>query len=130
MTHEQFITPEIARLANQAGFDWECRYYTSIDGDIIDTANMPMDEFDLTKLYKCPTQSVLQRWLREVKNCLVMVEPFVHNLDKDNIYYSYNWATYVNGERNSGSDYDNTRIYEAAFDNGLRRCLTLLIEKQ
>lgn len=24
MTHEQFIEPETAKLAKQAGFDWKC----------------------------------------------------------------------------------------------------------
>ena len=83
MTHEQFVTLETAKLAKQAGFDWECWAYWLSDyanGELeqkapFENRAVPYDyntgpgaRYRKGDMFSAPTQSVLQRWLREVKN--------------------------------------------------------------
>lgn len=159
MTHEQFIELSTAELAKLAGFDWECSTfytetfdYTDQDGtgkfefrrdDNLRYRNPNDDRNSFVnnkgtlleykfKMYSAPTQSVLQRWLREVKK--IIVEPMWHiraqfyscgivmpewqNLG--DVTYTENGSTYKEG----------FNTYEAALEAGLKQCLTLLIEKE
>ena len=114
MTHEQFITLETAKLAKQAGFDWY---------------NDPTISFN----FSTPTQAVLQRWLREVKNCEVVVdiginartahtyEPLVAIAHEEETP-AVTWMRFDNGRKYT--------TYEAALEAGLQKCLTMIIEKQ
>lgn len=153
MTHEQFIKLSTAKLAKQAGFDWESRFDNRkqrdewqqvalvevSDPDYNDAMGDPYsDEFipfmSPTKFVMLPhvTQSVLQRWLREVKK--VIVEPMWHIREQ---FYScgivmpewQNWGDVTYTEK--GSTYkEGFNTYEAALEAGLKKCLTLIIEKQ
>lgn len=91
MTHEQFVTLETARLAKQAGFDWECWAYWLSDyanGEIeqkapfenravpYDYNNEPGARYRRGDMFSAPTQSVLQRWLRELHNLIIVVKPY------------------------------------------------------
>lgn len=150
MTHEQFITLETAKLAKQAGFDWESRFDNQQQCDewqqvaLVEVSNPDYndaigdpysDEFipfmSPTKFVMLPhvTQSVLQRWLREVKNLQIWSE--FHNQRSKNrkdgwiACYGFYSSTIV------GIEYTSIcPTYEAALEAGLQKCLTLLIEKQ
>lgn len=91
MTHEQFVTLETARLAKQAGFDWECWAYWLSDyanGELeqkapfenravpYDYNNEPGARYRKGDMLSAPTQSVLQRWLRELHNLIIVVKPY------------------------------------------------------
>lgn len=80
-----------------------------------------------------PTQSLLQRWLREVHN--IYVSSF-HDLTPDgaNIQYYTNWGT-INDPSNKekqycpdgGYDkYSNWKTYEEALEQGLKNALKLV----
>ncbi len=58
-----------------------------------------------------------------------MIDVFVHNLDKNNIYYTHNWIMYLDGERYSGSNWDDTRYYEVAQEAGIKKALELILKK-
>lgn len=128
MTYEQFITLETAKLAKQAGFDWEvysCYYKSSPDrvstnGTL--TSNFNGYAFQHIAI-SAPTQSVLQKWLRETHHLHITIfsssqESWMFRITKphqkleDGMY---------------GEDFPT---YEAALEAGLKKCLTLLIEKQ
>lgn len=136
MTHEQFITLETARLAKQAGFDWEvysCYYKSSPDrvstnGTL--TSNFNGYAFQHIAI-SAPTQSVLQKWLREVKE--IIVEP-IYDL-YDHCFYcrfannkSKNWQYIVN-RYDDGEVYIKLcfNTYESTLEAGLQKCLTLII---
>ena len=128
VNHECYVSLEIAKLLKEAGFDWKCIDFY----DILDLTyyqhNKPINwngETDI--ICSRPTLDVAQRWLREVKNCYAGVEVFVHDLDKNNIYYTYNWAVYFNGDRYSGSDYDTTRYYEVAQEASIKKALKIIL---
>ena len=150
INHECYISLEVAKLLKKAGFDWECETcYIGKSGRPYKyhkffNWNMPRKYFEkygsdnlfhafisqkkTNSFISAPTLEVAQRWLREVKNCYVGVEEFVHNLDKNNIYYTYNWVVYLDGDRHSGSDYDNTHYYEVALETSIKKALELILE--
>lgn len=142
MPHEQYITLETARLAKQAGFDWEvnARYAilakctvteTTIFREITDFPLQNYNRFDDT--FSAPTQAVLQRWLREVKNREVVVdidpriahcyEPMIGTVNK----YADDNTPAVKWQRISERQYPT---FEAALEAGLQKCLTIIIEQQ
>lgn len=151
MTHEQFITLETAKLAKQAGFDWETytMYIDELDGSKIHRYeykpfnwNIPRKDFEkegsdnlfhafinqkkTNRFISAPTQSVLQRWLREVKNVVLLVD---FNNDEDcEENERYGVTIYIGNERIV--ELATYSTYEAALEAGLQECLTLLIEKQ
>lgn len=128
MTYEQFITLETAKLAKQAGFDWEvysCYYKSSPDrvstnGTL--TSNFNGYAFQHIAI-SAPTQSVLQKWLRETHHLHITIfsssqESWMFRITKphqkleDGMY---------------GEDFPT---YETALEAGLQKGLTLLIENQ
>lgn len=133
MTHEQFITLETARLAKQAGFDWEVNSYLSYYGNCPDNPHWAVSvqqEYKdwnnykfkhILEAYSAPTQSVLQRWLREAKGLYIsMIYMSIHN----------EWRCKVESKNNCILVNYIEPTYEAALESGLQKCLTLLIEKQ
>lgn len=151
MTYEQFVKLETANLAKQAGFDWECpTFYT----ETFDYTNQESTgEFEFRRddnlryrnpnddrnsfvnhkgtlleykfdMYSAPTQSVLQRWLREVKNIQLWVE--FHNQRSD---VKDGWIAFYGFYSSTILEIDYTSIYttyEDALEVGLQECLTLL----
>ncbi len=157
-THEQFIAPETARLAKQAGFDWECttyyieEYNPSVDaycgeyrfnemrGMVYPNPNdAEHHDFYFKKgtmfehkveTFSAPTQAVLQRWLREVKNMRLTVLPWIGRNDKTEwSYITGRFYDQIKLSRAIGNEY-SFDTYEAALEAGLQKCLTLIIEKQ
>lgn len=132
MNHEYYVSSEIAKLLKEAGFDWKCRkcynkgVLFDMEPDEIRTQTPQHSSYDVL----APTLEVAQRWLREIKNCSVIIDVFVHDLNKNNIYYTYNWIVYLNGDRYSGSDCNIARYYEVAQEAGIKKCLDVLLEEE
>ena len=77
MIHEEICTYEVAQLAKEKGFNEPTDRYYHIYDDVIDAQNsLEMtgdgcaDFYNSLNQCRCaaPTQSLLQRWLREEKN--------------------------------------------------------------
>ena len=71
MIHEEICTYEVCKQAKEKGFDWKCLNYYNRDEKLTvvklfvnEYTNSQFDEGYIT----APTQSLLQRWLREEKN--------------------------------------------------------------
>ena len=140
--HEYYVSLEVAKLLKEAGFDWEVNHYyftqngkTRSKSVFIHPAqnyNGPMATIDSKsfefEVCSRPTLEIAQRWLREVKNCPVIIDIFVHDLDKNNIYYTYNWIMYLDDNRYSGSDIDTTRYYEVAQEAGIKKALEIILK--
>lgn len=72
---EQLVSFNTAVLAKEKGFNWKCRgYYSSlyktvmINGTLhgaVDRNSTYYDKFAGAPYYSAPTQSILQKWLRE-----------------------------------------------------------------
>jgi len=130
MTHEQFIALSTAKLAKQAGFDWKCneryngKYATNDSEPLYVSSRDNWNQY--AGLYSAPTQSVLQRWLREVREIIVLVD---YNEDDDcEENERYGVTIYIGNERIV--ELATYPTYEEALEAGLQKCLTLLIKKQ
>ena len=118
MTHEQFIEKETAKLAKQAGFDWNVGAYF-LNGYFYRAnfyANYNLRILADYKTISAPTQAVLQRWLREVKGIYLHIA-----FDKA----ENGWYTYIPDTDEYSKTYST---FEEALEVALQECLTLIIE--
>ena len=118
---DQLISFETAKLAKEKGFSNKVLYYYDDDkekkinlnkyGPITKNSNTGVNSTS------APTQSSLQKWLREVHKIHIMVESF-----NDDTY----WATLVydfhSGEETEGDVEDNS--YEETLEKALNFALT------
>ena len=108
---EQLITLDTAKLAKEKGFDLDLpiRYFR-IGTKIVEAHIAFADNAD-EELGQAPTQSLLQKWLREVHRINVEVNYF------DNNYWVIGTISHIN-------KYFNT--YEEALEYGLKQTLKLI----
>ena len=80
--HERYITLENAKILKELGFNWNCRFIWHETGQQLlglklpsnyDSFKQEYEPFDVVVLM--PTQSVALKWLREVYDCCIWVEP-------------------------------------------------------
>ena len=132
MNHEYYVSSEIAKLLKEAGFDWECTHYYSVN-----TLHEPNNGFihiykqyealfydhNRTKMsvYSAPTLDVVQRWLREVKQCYVQVYPMFSF--EGTLEYYFVEVIHPNS-RNIKSNEFNT--YEEALEAGIKKALEII----
>lgn len=133
MIHEEICTYEVAKLAKEKGFNVPTDRYYHIYDDVIEAQNSLEMTGDgcadfLNSLNQCrcsaPTQSLLQRWLREEKGYYVY--PFF-----DNIHLMWDW---VCREKSGdkwiplvGLDLHLLPTYEIALEDALKYALEHLI---
>lgn len=81
---EQLVSFETAKLAKEKGFDIEVdTYLTDKNPDKYRKLKMRTSLCNFNKIdtiYSRPTQSLLQKWLREVHNIEVIVFPKSHSI--------------------------------------------------
>lgn len=126
---DELIGFEIAKLAKEKGFNENCdwfynkvgkkSYATHYDA----TPNNKLDEdtwFSSGNIFYCsaPTQSLLQRWLREVHKCHISIAPYT---SKGKLMFSY--VVQYSGICKSGDNFDT---YELALEEGLKQGLNLI----
>ena len=127
MIHEEICTYEVCKLAKEKGFPQDVfgtyemksscyledgRYYK--DGCICPIENA----------YTAPTQSLLQRWLREEKNIHIAVFPNLRNS------YEYDWIVYIRGKEcwlPTYSALNDFATYELALEDALAYSLKNLV---
>ena len=138
-THETYVSLETGKLLKQAGFDWECSCYYSVN-----TLHEPNNGFihiykqykalfydhNRTKMpvYSAPTLDVAQRWLREVKDLDVYIFPTTNN--KRECVYEWGIKTFGRALWVEGQPYTNQyETYEEAQEAGIKKVLELILEK-
>jgi len=134
---EQLISFETAKLAKEKGFDWVSYtyYYNSDDYEEYPNDNIYIyrlgynksnketnSNYDIDEAVSAPTQSLLQKWLREKHGVLV-----------ESTHYTANHFTFKIYERNSiikivklGSVDNLYDTYEQALEKGLYAALKLI----
>mgnify|MGYP006908856415 CR=1 FL=1 len=135
--HEYYVSPEVAKLLKQAGFDWPCNHAICCDsthypnlkeGDVLEYNHLECSELMEGKkphMLLCPTLEVAQRWLREVKNIVIYVcisnysewEYIIRKINKLNhkaiLVLAVCWFY----------------TYEKAQEAGIKKALELILEK-
>ena len=141
MIHEEICTYEVCKLATEKGFDWGCLYHYDRKGSLhqhyaYDVMNRGVGVDDLlmyddhlyTSECLAPTQSLLQRWLREEKG--IVVEVICLPTTRTSSKYEYKrhlfWGSdghYLEGEY--GDEIYDT--YELALEDALKYALENLV---
>ena len=128
---EQLISFETAKLAKEKGFNIDCLHFYCINSTCNYTekpyeysfkvnANRPnKNNFGYGGTTSAPTQSLLQRWLREVHDIIVLI----HQYTETKTYFYL-----INQEYDF--EYDNNKLncktYEEALEIGLQEALKLI----
>jgi len=134
LNHEYYVSIEIAKLLEKAGFDWKCHGIYVLDSEndpeyVFSTANFTNTSKEIEGYIRlrAPTLDVAQRWLREVKNISVDISSTK----------SSNWE-YVIRKINQLNYKDNTILvltackfytYEEAKKAGIKNALEMILEK-
>lgn len=117
---EQLITFETATLAKEKRFGWNCRflYKSTEDGwEEGQGVDYNWNNFDS---YSAPTQSLLQKWLREIHKIIIDVYSWIDHAADCNDDYEY--KLYVNHK----VIYVHFKTYEEALEVGLQEALKLI----
>lgn len=118
---DQVVSFETAKLAKEKGFDistnkYWCNYY--IDEPFNKWKLLPTEELSISFMeFAAPTQSLLQKWLREVHNLVITI-----SLGLFSEKYSYELS---HSDKVYGIEYING-TYEDALEKGLIEALKLI----
>lgn len=134
---EQLVNFETAKLAKEKGFDEETYAFYNSAKDLINPlqshkGNEHVNHIILSKynsskaydsltrkdatIYAAPTQSLLKKWLRDVHNIIVFVNPYPT---------TYSWVMQYNNRKDKtvGDLYNS---YETALEEGLIEGLKII----
>ena len=127
MIHEEICTYEVCKLAKEKGFDVPTFGYYRIDTEDWYRTDVYCDWNDSTIRYSAPTQSLLQRWLREEKGVIVEVfvdddsnMPLTYNIHQ---YKDWNWECVCHHHGN----YYAVNDWELCLENALKYALENLV---
>ena len=141
---EQLISYETAKLAKEKGFDekvyreYDKSGYLRCTSKSADVVLGPYDELLKSTEYPAPTQSLLQRWLREVHNCFIDILPHRDGDSKNKRWKSKKdvfWSVEVDYygkdfeiELTDDADFTQhfNKSYEEALEIGLYQALKLI----
>lgn len=125
---EQLISFETAKLAKEKGFDIPCWNYIdiyntedSIMGYIGDTFEEKLNFAKEFIQYYLPTQSQLQKWVREVHN----IDAFCDCLGSKK-YYSIVYDNSIKVGNDKVFEQEKDTSYEKALEIGLQEALKLI----
>lgn len=122
---EQLISFETAKLAKEKDFNELCDFLYHDDGnrDRVGNANN-LDEEEFIS-YACPTQSLLQKWIREIYKINILIHP--NQMNNNPITYVY-CLHYKYGYQSKMTNWSKFKYssYEEALEIGLQEALKLI----
>lgn len=125
---EELVTLKTAKILKEKGFNEFCKDIINDNGKIMETVYRTNN--DLPKsFYSCPTQSIAQKWLREIRGVYVYVEPVIGKRWKLS-FCDFNVPTeesdWMENEINKGNGYKVYVTYEEALEAGIQEALMLI----
>lgn len=125
---EELVTLKTAKILKEKGFNEFCKDIINDNGKLMETVYRTND--DLPKsFYSCPTQSIAQKWLREIRGVYVYVEPVIGKRWKLS-FCDFNVPTeesdWMENEINKGNGYKVYVTYEEALEAGIQEALMLI----
>jgi len=129
---EDYVSFEIAKLLKEKGFNESCHCYYTDKGKFVDMAwnlwekyntNSELNEFSFCS---APTLQITMKWLREVHNICIIIEPRAYN------YINEKYSSYIASLWQGDNYYDNIKskdhqTYEEAIEAALKYTLENLI---
>lgn len=113
---DKLVSLETAKLAKKKEFNEICQYYYEILDKPITLQKMSCSNAEGYKQPTAPTQSVLQKWLREKHN--------IHLIAYKNINIDgYDWC-YITTD--GITNINSYKTYEEALEAGLQEALKLI----
>lgn len=133
MIEEQLIGFELAIIAKEKGFKEDSRYCFDINGKIYNVGHNNSIETD-QEVYSAPTQSLLQRWLRDKFGIFVDCSHSRINDDGIVTLYQTQITSILIGETYNFKHHSVSRdcygiTYEEALEAGLQEGLKLIKTK-
>lgn len=113
---DQLIGFETAKLAKEKGFKELSRAIYSVSGKLVEMTNINSNE----PMPSAPTQSLLQKWLREERGIHIEVKTFSNT---DGFEYD---VSILPKKYGSWVRLDATNTYEEALEIGLIEALKLI----
>lgn len=135
INHEYYVSPEVAKLLRQAGFDWPVKQWYEVleNGQAMYaegmTYNMNCGLYG-ESVYSMPTLDVAQRWLREVKGIHICTKA-----DAASINCKYFVAVIISDTKWGNVQDENKKTilfntYEEAQETGIKKALEIMLEKE
>lgn len=120
---EELVTLETAKLLKEKGFNEYCKNVIDVDSILRETLYITNDNLP-KQCFSLPTQSIAQKWLREIKKLHIT------------IYNSASGYTYDISKADMGTvlycfpegpnDAGNWDTYEEALEAGIQKALKLI----
>ena len=129
---DTLINFETAKLAKEKGFDekvyreYDKSGYLRCTSKSADVVLGPYDELLKSTEYPAPTQSLLQKWLREVHNIEIYVHKFKPNGAYPKGYYCVSRPLIHYSNEMKDWIFTNFKTYEEALEVGLQEGLKLI----
>ena len=125
---EELVTLKTAKILKEKGFNEFCKDIINDNGKLMETVYRTNN--DLPKsFYSCPTQSIAQKWLSEIRRLYVNVEPVIAKRWKLS-FCDFNVPTeesdWMENEINKGNGYKVYVTYEEALEAGIQEALMLI----
>ena len=128
MIHEEICTYEVCKLAKEKGFDEHppMYFHSGVKSNLREVGSNGANPNNIpySPHISCPTQTQLQRWLREEKNIHIVVFPNLRNS------YEYDWIVYIKGVEcwlPTYSALNEFPTYELALEDSLKYALENLV---
>lgn len=134
MIHEEICTYEVCKLAKEKGFPQDpiendnCQIYCWDNlrkiHSLCISAMWYTGEYNREDMYAAPTQSLLQRWLREEKK----VEVYARHFNETN-KYPHHFGTIISDDKGEALEIGGKMFdtYELALEDALEYALENLI---
>lgn len=118
---EEFVTLETAKLLKEKGYNEYCGLAIGDNGNEAIVAFRTNNDFPRST-YSRPTQSFVQKWLREKQNLHIEIS---YSYDK---YWNYDILTIPNHDLVGLSDrpFIRYKTYEKALEAGIQEALKLI----
>ena len=125
MIHEEICTYEVAKLAKEKGFNWICPHYFRTKNKDLFRVFPCEDWSDIEDRINAPTQSLLQRWLRDARAIDIDVYPIFLDGATDN--REYGCQIYAIGKLNKPFRIGYAKTYENMLETALKYALENLV---
>ncbi len=131
---EQLILFETAKLATKKGFNEfdtnNNQVYCELKNSVFfhkPIQNKFDDSYNANYKYRAPTQSLLQKWLIEKHNLVVVPTVFATGFIENNKFsYHYHIFFDISDDNNYYCASSEWKTYEEAFEIGLQKALELI----
>ena len=123
MIHEEICTYEVCKLAKEKGFRERCIGHYYDDTKDLYCSSVPQCYNFGGNTSDAPSQSLLQKWLREEKAIAIVLQPYSYNIQRSICTWIYEiWA-----DNNLEKISKSFKTYELALEDALKYTLENLV---